>query len=84
MEITATGDLAVAALEALGDGLPGNVHQLAHQQGTLRLVGTDLLRTLPALLHRFQVHGVEVEDIVIRKKTLEDVFVELTGRGLRE
>lgn len=73
-----------AALEALGDGLPSNVHQLAHQQGTLRLVGTDLLRTLPALLHRFQVHEVEVGDIVIRKKTLEDVFVELTGRGLRE
>jgi len=73
-----------AVLEGLRDGLPEDVQQLAHQHGTLRLVGTDLLRTLPALLNRFRVHGVEVEDIVIRKTTLEDVFVELTGRGLRE
>jgi ABC-2 type transport system ATP-binding protein len=73
-----------AVLDGLRDGLPENVQLLASQHGTLRLVGTDLLRTLPALLNRFRVHGVEVEDIVIRKKTLEDVFVELTGRGLRE
>ncbi len=71
-------------LEVLRDGLPENVQRLAHQQRTLRLVGTDLLRTLPALLERFRVHGMEVEDVVIRKTTLEDVFVELTGRGLRE
>jgi ABC-2 type transport system ATP-binding protein len=73
-----------AVLDGLRDGLPENVQLLARQHGTLRLVGTDLLRTLPALLNRFRVHGVEVEDMVIRKKTLEDVFVELTGRGLRE
>jgi hypothetical protein len=28
--------------------------------------------------------GIKTEDIKIRKKTLEDVFISLTGRRLRE
>jgi ABC-2 type transport system ATP-binding protein len=83
MELTVSEE-PDAGLEGLRDGLPENVQLLTRRERTLRLVGTDLLRTLPVLLDRLRVHGVEVEDIVIRKKTLEDVFVELTGRGLRE
>ena len=36
------------------------------------------------LLQNLQDAGLEPTDITIRKPTLEDVFISLTGRGLRE
>jgi hypothetical protein len=39
---------------------------------------------LPVLLEAFQHAHMEILDITIRKKTLEDVFIDLTGRRLRE
>jgi len=50
----------------------------------VRLVGPDLVRRLPDLLERFRAQGVTVADLTVRQKTLEDVFIALTGRGLRE
>jgi hypothetical protein len=39
---------------------------------------------LPVMLEAFQSAQVEILDLTIRKKTLEDVFIDLTGRSLRE
>jgi hypothetical protein len=39
---------------------------------------------LPALLEMFRQSQLKIEDMTIRKKTLEDVFIALTGRRLRE
>ncbi|UCH09841.1 MAG: ABC transporter ATP-binding protein [Fidelibacterota bacterium] len=64
--------------------LPNNLNHLAYQEGSLRLVGSDMLEVLPSLLERLQDAGLQAQDITIRKKTLEDVFISLTGRGLRE
>lgn len=41
----------------------------------------DTLKELGELFTRF---GQKLEDVRIRKATLEDVFISLTGRGLRE
>jgi len=65
-------------------GLPDNVRSLGLEQGTLRLVGVDVLNVLPVLLDKARDHGVSIEDMIIRKTTLEDVFISLTGRRLRE
>ncbi len=46
--------------------------------------GGDILNSLPALYEKFRVHGLTVEDMVIRKTSLEDVFIGLTGRRVRE
>ena len=48
------------------------------------LFTTDATATLHALIDRSQRDGWKAEKINIRNATLEDVFVQLTGRGLRE
>ena len=72
------------ALKRLQQALPENLRHLAYQQGTLRLVGVDILDVLPPLLDRLRSTRLQIQDMTIRKKTLEDVFIALTGRRLRE
>jgi len=83
MEITLAEGQA-DKLNKLRPTLPGSLHDLAFQAETLRLVGRDTLEVLPVLLEKLQQAQVEIQDISIRKKTLEDVFIDLTGRRLRE
>ena len=71
-------------LTSLQDALPSGVRKLSYRAGMLQLVGADMLNTVPVLLQAFQQCGVSIEHMTIRKRTLEDVFIALTGRGLRE
>jgi ABC-2 type transport system ATP-binding protein len=41
-------------------------------------------RTLADLVKWIDQAGIEIEDIHLKRPTLEDVFIELTGRRLRE
>jgi ABC-2 type transport system ATP-binding protein len=41
-------------------------------------------RTIPALLERVDQRSAELEHLTTRQASLEDVFVRLTGRHLRE
>jgi len=82
MEITLAAGQA-EKLTKLRPTLPGSLHDLAFQAENLRLVGRDTLEVLPVLLEKLQQAQVEIQDISIRKKTLEDVFIDLTGRRLR-
>ena len=41
-------------------------------------------RTLPVLLRELDADGVEVRAADVRVPTLDDVFLSLTGRSLRE
>ena len=72
------------ALEAFVSGLPGDVTRLESLPGTLRLSGPALHAAIPDVLERLRQSGLQPRDITIRKPTLEDVFISLTGRGLRE
>jgi ABC-2 type transport system ATP-binding protein len=71
-------------ISELTEQLPDNLNHLGFKAGTLRLVGSNIPAALPGLMNRFSQRGVVIEDMTIRKKTLEDVFIALTGRGLRE
>lgn len=44
----------------------------------------DAMCKLPELFEFVKDHGSEVKDVRYRGNTLEDVFISLTGRGLRE
>lgn len=44
----------------------------------------DAMGKLPDILNFVQSHGSEIRDIRYRGNTLEDVFISLTGRRLRE
>jgi ABC-2 type transport system ATP-binding protein len=53
-------------------------------EGTVTLRGLDLPRRLPQVLEAIQRAGGAIQDVRYRGNTLEDVFIALTGRGLRE
>jgi ABC-2 type transport system ATP-binding protein len=71
-------------LNRLQQALPDSLRNLAYEHGTLRLVGVDTPDVLPPLLDRLRSTRLQIQDMTIRKKTLEDVFIALTGRRLRE
>jgi ABC-2 type transport system ATP-binding protein len=83
-------------LEIELDDLPGQVVQpaiLCIQQlfpdaslanHTLTIRGPDLAGRLAQLLQVLQSAGLQASDMHMRAITLEDVFLSLTGRGLRE
>jgi len=71
-------------LNQLRQNLPANLHHLDYQQGKLRFVGFNIPDVLSDLLEKCKQIDLKIEDMTIRKKTLEDVFISLTGRRLRE
>ncbi|HXT19962.1 MAG TPA: ABC transporter ATP-binding protein [Thermoanaerobaculia bacterium] len=85
LELTLAGDAAAP----LGDiqnrigTLPG-VRSLTPRERTLVLSITDMGAALPALLQLLEGEKRAVATLTTHEATLEDVFVKLTGRGLRE
>lgn len=63
--------------------LPG-VTQVKDEDHVFRLLTTDPERTLPALFNHEVDCGVKIYNLQLRQATLEDVFLKLTGRSLRE
>jgi ABC-2 type transport system ATP-binding protein len=49
-----------------------------------RISSGAINRTVIALVHHLDASGVTLVDLQIRKPSLEDVFIELTGRRLRD
>jgi ABC-2 type transport system ATP-binding protein len=52
--------------------------------GTLRAPVANLGAELPALVARVEAAGRRVEDVEVRGPSLQSVFIQLTGRELRE
>jgi len=50
----------------------------------LTVYSTRPARTLPELVKWVDQNGLDLEDIHLKRPTLEDVFIELTGKRLRE
>jgi ABC-2 type transport system ATP-binding protein len=74
--IESIGDEALAVLPA--------VTSVKHDDDAVLLYSTDVAATVGALLALTEAHGVEPQNLGIRRATLEDVFLELTGRALRD
>jgi ABC-2 type transport system ATP-binding protein len=51
---------------------------------TLQIRALDLINLLPRIIDSLSKQGIPTQDIRLRKNTLEDVFIQLTGRRLRE
>ena len=64
--------------------IPDDLIALESLPGTLRLTGPSLHDRVALLFQHLENAGVEAKDVTLRKPTLEDVFISLTGRGLRE
>jgi ABC-2 type transport system ATP-binding protein len=75
--IPGADDAALAAL-------PG-VARVRHEAGAHTLLYTaDVAGTIASLLAMAEAIGREPHDLGIRRPSLEDVFLELTGRALRD
>jgi ABC-2 type transport system ATP-binding protein len=76
------GPVDPAALEAL-PGV-GGVSLLDGHAGSFSLLTADLERTMLGLLQLAQGAGVTLADLRVHRPGLEDVFLSLTGRTLRD
>jgi ABC-2 type transport system ATP-binding protein len=76
------------------DALPGLTHErlaslsgvsrVVEEEGTVALYTRDVAATIGALLAVTEELGVEPANLNVRRATLEDVFLDLTGRALRD
>jgi ABC-2 type transport system ATP-binding protein len=82
-EISIAEDPNKELLPQLSD-LGGLSGRLTVRDNTVSLVSEAAADVLPLILQRIKEKGLHLEDLRIRKATLEDVFIHLTGRGLRE
>jgi len=75
------------ATDALSDtelaALPAVSH-VKRDDGDLLLYTSDVGATIGSLLALTDARGVEAKDLTVRRPTLEDVFLDLTGRALRD
>ena len=59
-------------------------HVLSEERTHMTVYSTRPARTLPELVKWIDQNGIDLEDIHLKRPTLEDVFIELTGKRLRE
>ena len=74
--IEGIGDEDLAALAA--------VTSVKHDDDAVLLYSRDVAATVGALLALTEARGEEPQNLGIRRATLEDVFLDLTGRALRD
>ena len=74
--IDGLGDQELAALPA--------VSSVKHDDDKVLLYTSDVAATIGALLELTEARGVEPQDLGVRRATLEDVFLDLTGRAMRD
>jgi ABC-2 type transport system ATP-binding protein len=84
-----SGDLVVvgssepARTAELAGGLPGTA-ELAVDGPVVRFRSPDGAAVLPALLRGLDAAGVAMTSVEVRRPSLDDVFLTLTGRSLRD
>ena len=61
-----------------------DVTGVKHDDGEVLLYTRDVPATIGALLAATESIGAEPENLGVRRATLEDVFLDLTGRALRD
>jgi len=83
VEFEASGSSGGAANLDAWRGLPG-VESVRHDDGLVNLAVREPHLTIPALLDAVQKQGAQLLHLTTRQASLEDVFVNLTGRHLRE
>ncbi len=82
VEFEASGNSDEAEFE-VWRALPG-VESVRHDDGLVSLTVREPHLTIPALLDAVEKQGSQLLHLTTRQASLEDVFVNLTGRHLRE
>ena len=80
--VSASGDLDALAV-ALRDGLDG-AQRVARVDDTVMLSVRGVQGAIPSVLGAATRAGFDVTDISVSEPSLETVFIDLTGKDLRE
>jgi ABC-2 type transport system ATP-binding protein len=80
--VTAAGDLDQLA-DALGRDIEAAT-RVEHAEGVVRVWVKQTHGVLPAIIDAAETHGFTVTDLSATEPTLETVFINLTGKDLRE
>ena len=83
VEFEASGNSSDGVALQTWRALPG-VESVRHDDGLVSLAVREPHLTIPALLDAVQRQGSQLLHLTTRQASLEDVFVNLTGRHLRE
>ncbi|MGB7583661.1 MAG: ABC transporter ATP-binding protein [Terriglobales bacterium] len=83
VEFEASGEASDGKAIDQWRGLPG-VESVREDDGVVCLNVREAHTTIPALLRAVQERGSQLQHLTTRQASLEDVFVQLTGRHLRE
>jgi len=60
------------------------VKQVSHENGSINLLVEDSNLVLPRLFETAAVQGTRITSVDIQEPNLEAVFLQLTGRALRD
>ncbi|HSY91562.1 MAG TPA: ABC transporter ATP-binding protein [Candidatus Binatus sp.] len=83
VEFSVSGDAASKSSKDAWTGLP-SVESVREDDGMFALNVKQPHMTIPALLEAIDQQGSQLQHLTTRQASLEDVFVRLTGRHLRE
>lgn len=64
--------------------LPPVFTEKEYSDGLLLLSASNAVELIAAITKMLKDYHIQMDDINLRKRTLEDAFISLTGRGLRE
>jgi ABC-2 type transport system ATP-binding protein len=53
-------------------------------EGKIRVLSKDLPQAIPTVVNLINKHGGKIENISVAQPTLEDAFISLTGKSIRE
>jgi ABC-2 type transport system ATP-binding protein len=86
VEIDLANALEASAMDLIKQALAPLVGEVLVEpsQHTLTVRALDAVGALPALLEALKTLSIQPGGVHIRQNTLEDVFIQLTGRRLRE
>ncbi len=70
--------------KSLKDFNEGNIHDVYTSGGRVMIRALNVVSHLSHILNHIEAQGAEVVNMAIRSTTLEDVFINLTGRALRD
>jgi len=84
IELETTVDPAIAGqVEAAVAHMVDQVH-MDHETSTLTVRALNAVGALASILDALEKSGVQAGEVRVRENTLEDVFIQLTGRRLRQ
>ena len=82
VSVTATGDLDALA-ELLRSGMP-EVADVTRVDGTIMVATRAQHGLVPVVFNLAERNGFTISDVSVSEPTLENVFINLTGKDLRE